>query len=76
MDTWFHNRSKIVQVILLIIPVVNWFTEMFVRWSKYLKEGGVLRFFCCFFVTIVPIGILVGWIDAIYNGITKKLLFE
>ena len=76
MDTWFHNRKKIIQILLLIIPVINWFAEMFVRWSKYLKEGGVLRPLVCILVTIIPIGIVAGWIDAVCVGIANKFVCE
>lgn len=75
MDTWFHNRNKIVQVILLIIPVINWFTEILVRWSAFLKKGGVLRLIVCIIVTI-PAGIIIGWLDAIWTLVTNKLFFE
>ena len=75
MDTWFHNRSKIVQVILLLIPVVNWFTELLVRWSKYLKNGGALRLLICIFVTI-PSGVIIGWLDALWTVLFNKLCAE
>ena len=75
MDTWFHNRSKIVQVILLLLPVVNWFTELLVRWSKYLKNGGALRLLICIFVTI-PSGVIIGWLDALWTVLFNKLLCE
>ena len=75
MDTWFHNRNKIVQVILLVIPVVNWFTEILVRWSSFLKNGGVLRLLVSIIVTI-PSGIIIGWLDAIWTLITNKLICE
>lgn len=75
MDTWFHRQNKIVQVLLLIIPVVNWFTEMIVRWSKYLKDGGILRLLVCILVTI-PSGIIIGWLDAVWTLIFNKLFCE
>lgn len=75
MDKWFHKRSKIVQVLLLLIPVINWFTELLVRWSSYLKRGGFVRFLVCIFVTI-PSGILIGWLDAIWTLFTNKLVLE
>ena len=74
MDSWFHKQSKLVQVILLVIPVVNWFTEILVRWSAFLKKGGAIRFFVAFFVLII--GIVIGWIDAIVTCITNKLVLE
>ena len=75
MNSWFHSKSKIIQVLLLIIPVVNWVMEMILRWSRYLKKGG-LKLLFAILVTIVPIGIFIGWIDAICTGITNKLICE
>ena len=40
MDKWFHKQNKLVQVLLLLIPFVNWITEVLVRWSAFLKKGG------------------------------------
>ena len=74
MDTWFHKQNKIVQVILLIIPVVNWFTEILVRWSAFLKKGGALRFLIALIVTLL--GVVIGWLDAIVTCITNKLILE
>lgn len=33
--TWFNKQSRIVQLILLLIPVVNWIVELVVRWSTW-----------------------------------------
>lgn len=74
MDAWFHKQNKLIQVLLLIIPVVNWFTEILVRWSAFLKKGGVLRLVVSLIVTIG--GLVIGWIDAIWTLLFNKLLFE
>ena len=74
MDAWFHKQNKIVQVILLLIPVVNWFTEILVRWSAYLKKGGALRLLISILVTIG--GLFIGWVDAIWTLVTNKLMCE
>ena len=74
MDSWFHKQNKLVQVILLIIPVVNWFVEILVRWSAFLKKGGALRFLVSLIVTIL--GVVIGWLDAIWTLIFNKLICE
>lgn len=38
--TWFNKQSRLVQLILLLIPGVNWITEIVVRWSTFFKRGG------------------------------------
>ncbi len=63
--TWFNKQSRLVQILLLLIPVVNWITEITVRWSTWLKKGGLLRLIICVLVTI-PSGIVIGWLDLIW----------
>lgn len=75
MDKWFHKQNKLLQVLLLLIPVVNWFVEIVVRWSTWLRKGGILRLVICIIVTI-PTGVIIGWLDAIWVLITNKLLAE
>ena len=75
MDKWFHKQNKLVQVLLLIIPVVNWIVEILVRWSAFVKKGGFLRLLVCIIVTI-PSGVIIGWLDAIWTLITNKLILE
>ena len=75
MDAWFHKQNKLVQVLLLLIPFVNYITEILVRWSAFLKKGGVLRLVVCIIVTI-PTGIIIGWLDAIWTLLFNKLLCE
>ena len=72
--TWFNRQSRLVQVLLLLIPVVNWITEMVVRWSTFFKKGGIIRLIVCIVVTFL--GIIVGWIDLIWVLITKHLFFQ
>jgi hypothetical protein len=57
--TWFNKQSRLVQILLLLIPVVNWFTEIYVRWTTWLKKGGLIRLVVCVLVTI-PSGIVFG----------------
>ncbi len=75
MDTWFHKQSKLVQVLLLLIPFVNYIVEILVRWSAFLKKSGLIRLIVCIIVTI-PSGIIIGWLDAIWTLLFNKLLFE
>ncbi len=74
-DTLFHKQNKIIQVILLLIPFVNYITEILVRWSSFLRKGGALRLVISIIVTI-PTGIIIGWLDAIWTLVFNKLLLE
>ncbi len=73
--TWFNRQSRLVQIILLLIPVVNWVVEIVVRWSTWLKKGGLIRFIVCILVTL-PTGIVFGWLDLIWVLLFKKLFLQ
>ena len=62
--TWFNRQSRLVQIILLLIPVVNWVVEIIVRW----------RLVICIVVTFL--GLFVGWIDCIWVLVTKHLFLQ
>lgn len=72
--TWFNKQSRLVQIILLLIPGVNWITEIVVRWSTFAKKGGLLRLVICLVVTIG--GAFVGWLDLIWVLLFKKLFLQ
>ena len=72
--TWFNRQSRIVQLLLLLIPVVNWFVEIIVRWSTFLKKGGLIRLIVSIIVTFF--GLVFGWIDLIWVLLFKKLLLQ
>lgn len=74
MSTWFHKQNKLIQVLLLIIPVVNWFTEIIVRWSAVLKKFGILKLIVAIIVTFG--GLFIGWLDAIWTLLFNKLICE
>ncbi len=73
--TWFNKQSRLVQLILLLIPGVNWVVEILVRWGTFAKKGGLLRLIICILVTI-PSGIVFGWIDLIWVLLFKKLFLQ
>lgn len=72
--TWFNRQSRLVQILLLLIPGVNWITEIFVRWSTFLKKGGLIRLIVSIIVTIF--GLVFGWVDLIWVLLFKKLLLQ
>ena len=74
MDKWFHKQNKLVQVLLLLIPFVNWITEVLVRWSTFLRNGGALIVVISLVVTIFAA--VIGWLDAIWTLSCNKLICE
>ncbi|MBE6629500.1 MAG: hypothetical protein E7624_01460 [Ruminococcaceae bacterium] len=73
--TWFNKQSRLVQLLLLLIPGVNWVTEIVVRWSTWLKKGGLLRLIICVLVTI-PSGVAFGLLDFVWVLLFKKLFLQ
>lgn len=71
---WYNKQSRLVQLILLLIPGVNWITEVLVRWSTYFKRGGVLRLIIC--ILTIPLGLIFGWLDFVWVLLFKKLFLQ
>ena len=70
---WFNKQSRLVQILLLLIPVVNWFTEMIVRISGVIQKP-TLENILGLILAIVSLGIL-GWVDLVWVLIFNHLLF-
>ena len=74
MEKWFEKQSRIVQLILFLIPGVNWVVEVLVRWSAWAKTKSVLTLVFAILVTL-PSGIVIGWLDLVWLLLFKHLLF-
>ena len=46
----FFELPRLVQIILLIIPIVGWIVELIIRWSAVLEKFTLytFKFSCCF----------------------------
>ncbi len=72
--TWFNKQSRLVQLLLLLIPFVNWIVELVVRWSTFIKKGGFIRLIIC--ILTIPFGIIFGWVDLVWVLLFKKLFLQ
>ena len=72
--TWFNKQNRLVQVLLLLIPIVNEIVEIVVRWSTWFKQGGILRLIIC--ILTIPIGVIFGWLDVIWVLLFKRLFLQ
>lgn len=72
--TWFNKQSRLVQLLLLLIPGVNWVTEVVVRWSTWLKKPNLVRLAVSIIVTIF--GAVFGWVDLVWVLLFKKLILQ
>lgn len=72
MKEWFNKQSKLVQILLLLIPVVNWIVEIIIRWEIVLKnkKAGILALIIAIIVTIPGLGtalcVILGILDLIF----------
>jgi len=77
MKKWFNKQSRLVQILLLLIPGVNWFVEIFVRWDmaiNYAKKSEKV-FYVVVALVVTLFGLVFGWVDLIWVLLFKKLLF-
>ena len=73
INSGFKSLPRLVQIILLLIPGVNWFTEIIVRGSAALHGKAMLQVIVLIFA-ILPTGVLLGWIDLFSCLLQKKLI--
>lgn len=73
MEKWFEKQSRLVQILLLFIPFVNWIVEVLVRWSHALNKGSLIKYVLAIVVTVF--GVFVGWIDMLWCLLFKHLIF-
>ncbi len=71
-DKWFDGQSKLVKVILLVIPMVGWIVEVLVRLSALLRKSSTTNLLG--FVLFLLVGAVACYIDAIVLILTDKLL--
>ena len=64
MATWFNKQSRLVQIILLLIPIV---------WSAFLKTKSLLTLIFAILVTFF--GLAIGWVDVVWCLLFKHMIF-
>lgn len=73
INSGFKSLPRLVQIILLLIPGVNWLTEILVRGSAAL-HGKAFKQIIVLIFAILPTGVLLGWIDLFSCLLCKKLI--
>ena len=69
----FQKLPRIVQVILLLIPGVNWVTEIIVRVSAAFEKPNLMNTLGAIFAIVF--GIFIGWLDVVWVLLFKHLFF-
>ncbi len=76
-DKWFNSQSRLVQVIIFILPIVGWVVEILVRLSALLRKQSttnILGFVLYLLIGGLWIPVLVDLVYLILNG--KLILTE
>ena len=69
-DKWFNNQSRLIQILLLLIPIVNWVVEVLVRLSAVLRKASVVNIVGIVLAIVCPFW---GWVDLIWILLFNKL---
>lgn len=73
-DKWFNSQDRLIQVILLVIPVIGWIVEALVRLSIMLRKMDVVS------IVVFVLFLFVGWswiicvIDLVYLVLKGHLI--
>ncbi len=69
----FFGLPRIVQIILLIIPIVGWIVELIVRWSAVFEKFTILNLVAALLYTFLGWGLILQIIDIIWILLFKHL---
>lgn len=69
---WFNRQSRLLQIILLLIPGVNWITEIIVRLTGLLQKPSLRNILG--FILAVLVGFAFGWVDLIWVLLFNHLI--
>lgn len=67
-----HSLPRLAQLILLLIPGVNWVIEILVRWSSFIHTKSVLALIFAILVTFFGFGF--GWLDLLWCLLFKHMI--
>ena len=73
-DKWFNEQSRLIQVLLLIIPVVGWVVEILVRLSAVLRNASTTNLLGLVLYIVIGGFWIPALIDLIYLIINGKLI--
>lgn len=75
-DTWFHKQSKIIQIVLLILPLIGWIVDLLVRWSAFIKKSTGVNLVMALVITIFGEFWILTILDAVFIALNNKLFLE
>lgn len=69
---WFNSLPRLIQLILLLIPGVNWVVEIVVRVSALIEKPNFNHILGAVFGVLIPC--ISGWIDLVWCLLFNHLL--
>ena len=69
----FFQLPRLVQIILLILPIVGWIVELVIRWSAVLEKFTLLNLVAVLVYTFLGWGIVLQIVDIIWIILFKHL---
>ena len=69
-DKWFNEQSKLIKIILLVIPFVGWIVEVLVRLSALIRKSSTLNI--AGFIVFLIGGVFFAYVDLVFVIITDK----
>lgn len=67
---WFNKQSRLIQILLLLIPGVNWVTEVVVRVTSLIEKPTQHNILGAIFAIIIPV---FGWVDLVWVLLFNRL---
>ena len=72
MTAWFNKQSKVLRIILMIIPFVNWIIDLVIRIEALIKKQSTTNIIGL--ILVVVVGYIFAFIDLIMVIINKDFL--
>lgn len=72
-DKWFYSQERIVQVLLLLIPLIGWCCECLVRLSVLLRTRNIVHLVVFLLFLLIGWGWLLCLLDIAYLLVTGRL---
>lgn len=73
-DKWFNEQSRLIQVLLLIIPFVGWIIEILVRLSAVLRNASNTNLLGLILFIVIGGFWIPAIIDLVYLILNGKLI--
>lgn len=70
-DKWYEGQSRLLKIILLLIPFVGWIVEILVRVSACLRKGTTVNLLGL--IVFVLFGLILAYVDLFCLIFTGKL---